>query len=156
MKLTLGQVRGTLELSPDTYRHWKTVLLPLATRQGRGASFSHSDLLALAIIKSLTDKIGVPVGGLDQIARSLFEECSQRSWAQLERLTAVVHPESGNLSFVSEIRIQQMRQAAIIIPCEPIIASLRQRLMIEQPDETQGSLRFPLTAVTNDRGGVNS
>jgi DNA-binding transcriptional MerR regulator len=156
MKLTLGQVRGTLELSQDTYRHWKTVLLPLSARQGRGASFSHGDLLALAIIKSLTDKIGVPVGGLDQIARSLFEQCGQRSWAQLERLTAVVYPESGNLLFVSEVRIQQMKQTAILVPCEPIIASLRARLMIEQPEETQPSLRFPLTAVTNDRGGVNS
>jgi DNA-binding transcriptional MerR regulator len=156
MKLTLGQVRGTLGLSQDTYRHWKTVLLPLAARKGRGACFSHGDLLALAILKSLTDQVGVPVGGLDAIARSLFEQCGKQSWAKLERLTAVVCPEDGSLSFVFDGQIPQMTQAAIIIPCGPIISVLRAALMVEQPEETQSRLRFPLAAVTAERGGRKS
>jgi hypothetical protein len=151
MKLTLGQVRGTLELSPDTYRHWKTVLLPLATRQGRAACFSHGDLLALAIVKSLTDRIGVPVGNLDIIARKLFEQCNQQSWAKFERLTAFISSENWTLSFVSDGQYPQASGPAVIIPCGPIIASLRSALMIEQPEDTQANLRFPLSAVAERR-----
>lgn len=153
MKLTLGQVRGTLGLSQDTYRHWKTVLLPLATRKGRGACFSYGDLLALAILKSLTDQIGVPIGGLDTIARSLFEQCGQQSWAKLERQTAVVCPANASLSFVLDGQIPQRKQATIIVPCGPIISVLRAALMVEQPEEVQARLRFPPAAVTAQRGG---
>jgi hypothetical protein len=151
MKLTLGQVRGTLALSPDTYRHWKTVLPPLAARQGRAASFSHGDLLALAIVKSLTDRVGVPVGNLDVIARKLFDQCGKQSWAKFERLTAFISSDSWSLSFVSDGQYPLAIGPSLIIPCGPIIASLRSALMIEQPEDMQANLRFPLSAVADQR-----
>jgi DNA-binding transcriptional MerR regulator len=156
MKLTLGQVQDTLGLSRDTYRHWKTVLLPLAYRKGRVACFTHGDLLALAIIKSLTDKIGVPISNLDFVARALFDQCAQQPWARFERLTAVVFPENWNLTFAPEGQIPSIDQTAIIVPCGPIISSLRGALMLEQPEETQAALRFPLSAVASKRGGPRS
>jgi hypothetical protein len=158
MKLTLGQVRGTLKLSPDAYRHWKTVLPPLATRQGRGASFSHGDLLALAIVKSLTDRIGVPVGNLDIVARKLFEQCGKQPWAKFERLSAFISTENWSLSFISDGRYPQTGTPSVFIPCGPIIASLRSALMIEHAEDTQANLRFPLSAVANRRriGGGKS
>jgi hypothetical protein len=152
MNLTLGQVQGALGLSRDTYRHWKTVLQPLALRKGHRACFSHGDLLALAIVKSLTDKIGVPVSNLDSVARTLFEQCGQQPWARFERLAAVVFPEDWNLSFAPEGQIPPMTRTAIIVPCGPIISLLRGALMLEQPEEAQAALRFPLSAVTEGRG----
>lgn len=151
MKLTLGQVRGALQLSQDAYRHWKKVLLPLANRNGHKPSFSHGDLLALAIIKSLTDKIGVPVGDLDAVARSLFEQCAQEPWARFEKLVAIVQPQNGSLSFLPDTEVAPITLATIIIPCEPLVATLRMALMAEQAEEPQGALRFPLASVTTDR-----
>src|ERR1700733_12268193 len=105
MKLTLGQVQDTLGLSRDTYRHWTKVLLPLASRKGRKARFSHGDLLALAIIKSLTDQIGASIGNLNSLARELFEQCGQQPWTRFERLAAVITPADRGLSFSPEGQI---------------------------------------------------
>lgn len=151
MKLTLGQVRGALGLTPDAYRHWNKVLLPLAVRKGQGLRFTHGDLLALAIVKSLTDQIGVPVGNLDSLARALFEQCGQQSWAKFERRTALIIPGTWNLTFFPDGQVPLMTQAAIIIPCNTIIMALRASLMIEQSDDTQATLKFPLSAVADRR-----
>ena len=156
MNLTPGQLRETLQLTQDAYRHWKKVLFPLAVRKGRRARFTHGDLLALAIIKSLTDKIGVPVGNLDPLARALFEACGEQSWARLERLTALIFPDGWVLQFAPESQPAPMGRVMISIPCGPIIASLRAALMTEQIEEVQTALRFPLTAVAAERGGRSS
>ena len=151
MKLTLGQVRGALQLSQDAYRHWKTVLAPLAGRNGHKPSFSHGDLFALAIIKALTDDVGVPVGNLNSAALALFASCDNQPWAKFERLVALVQPKSGALSFVSDGQPLQEAQVMISIPCGPIISALRSALMMDQPQEPQGSFRFPLSAVADRR-----
>jgi hypothetical protein len=106
----------------------------------------------------LTDRIGVPVGQLDVIASRLFKQCGQQSWAKFERLTAFVSSENWELSFVSDGQYPQASWPAIIIPCGPIIASLRSALMIEQAEDTQANLRFPLAAVLDRRrvGGDNT
>lgn len=159
MKLTHGQVRGALNLSQDALRHWKTVIVPLSVRKGRRACFSLGDLLALAIIKTLTDQFGVPVGNLEVVASALFEQCGQHSWTRFERQAALINPNSWSLSFVFDGQIPQLTGPVIVIPCAPIIASLRTALLVEQPDDPQVSLKFPLAAVSVERrsaGGGNS
>jgi len=159
MKLTHGQVRGALNLSQDALRHWKTVIVPLSIRKGRRPCFSLGDLLALAIIKILTDQLGVPVGNLGVLATALFDQCSQHSWTRFERQAALIDPNTWNLSFVFDAQIPPLTGPAIIIPCAPIIGSLRAALLVEQSDDAQVSLRFPLAAVPLDRrsaGGDNS
>lgn len=156
MNLTPGQLREALQLSQDAYRHWKKVLFPLEMRNGRRARFTHADLLALAIIKSLTDKIGVPVGNLDPLAQALFEACRQQSWARLERFTVLIFPDGWDLQFAPESQQAPTGRVMISIPCGPIIADLRAALMIEQIEEVQTTFRFPLTAVTPERGGRSS
>jgi hypothetical protein len=93
------------------------------------------------------------------MARALFEQCGQQSWARFERLVALICPGDWSLSFVPDGQISQLTQATIVIPCAPIIASLRTALMVEYPDEPQAALRFPLAAVAVERrsaGGSNS
>jgi hypothetical protein len=108
--------------------------------------------LALAIIKTVTDEIGVSVGNLDPTARSLFELCEQQSWARLERASALIQPDDWSVSFVADGQPVPTKRAGIIVPCAPIIAALRTALTIEQPEDAQTSLRFPLASVTPNRG----
>jgi len=147
MKLTLGQVQDTLGLSRDTYRHWRTVILPLSVRKGHRPCFTHGDLLALAIVKTLVDQFGVQVRNLDSLARALFDQCGQHPWTKFERQVAVIYPATWRLMFGAENQIPQLTGAAIIVPCGPIIASLRAALMLEQEEDPQAALRFPLAAV---------
>jgi hypothetical protein len=64
VQYTPQQVRETVGLSLETYRHWKRVLPPFATKSGRGPCFSIGDLMAASIIHRLTEKAGVRVGHL--------------------------------------------------------------------------------------------
>ena len=152
MKLTLGQVQGALGLSRETYRHWKSVLVPLSLRKGHGACFTHGDLFALAMIQALSEGFGVPVGRLETVANALFEACGQQPWTRFERQSALIHPDDWSLSFVSDNQPLPMKRAGIIIPCASIIAMLRDALAIEQPDEVQTDFRFPLASITPNRG----
>jgi DNA-binding transcriptional MerR regulator len=156
VNITPGQLREALQLSQDAYRHWKTVLGPLTERKGRRACFTHNDLLALALIKSLTDKIGIPVGNLGPLACTLFEACDQQSWARLERFVILIFPDGWGLEFASETQPAPLGRLMISMPCKPIIENLRAALMIEQIEENQLALRFPLAAVAAERGARNS
>lgn len=151
MKLTIGQVREALNLSQDAYRYWATALQPVSIRKGRSACFSYGDLLALAIVKVLTD-IGVPVGNLDSAARTLFEICGQLPWAKFERQIAVFSPNDRTATFLPEGQSLAAREATILVPCAPILETLRSRLALDQAGEQQAPLRFPLAAVGDGRG----
>lgn len=152
MSLTTGQLREVLGLSQDAYRHWKVALPPLAERQGRRARYSHGDLLALAIIKSLTEKFSVPVGSLVPVSGDIFDACGRQSWARLERSTALIFPEKWELQIAPENQPLPIGRPMFSVPCGPIIADLRSALMIDLIDDPQSSLRFPLAAVVADRG----
>lgn len=156
MNLTLGQVREALQISQECLRHWKSVLSPLASQKGRQARLTLNDLLALAIIKSLTDDFGIPVGNLDQLSRTLFEQCEKQSWTKFERLAALIHPGDWSIAFFSASQIPGAERSAILIPCAPIVAALRATLMTEQSDDSQEAFRFPLASVNSKRGGQNS
>lgn len=151
MKFTPGQAQETLELSPATFRHWKGTLPPLAGRNGYAPCFSPGDLLALAVIKTLTDDIGIRVGNLYGIAESLFEHCAQNSWAALERMILIIEPTVGRVRSVPESQPLPIDGMAIALPLRPLVATLRARLLLEQAETPQETLRFPPTALASAR-----
>lgn len=151
MKLTPGQVREILSLSEDRFRHWKKALPPLAGRNGYKPCFSHGDLLAMALIRAMTDDAGVQIGALHAVAANLFDLCGRQAWAGLERSTLVLELPRVRVEFVSEPHIPQLDRIGIIVPCQPIIADLRERMLQDAKESEQGHLRFAPTMV---RGGT--
>jgi hypothetical protein len=149
MKFTPGQVQETLRLSPAAFRHWKNALPPLGGRNGYSPCFSPGDLLAMAIVKSLTEDIGIRVGNLSGLAIPLFEHCSRNSWTALERLALLIRPLSGSVTSVPEAQLPTQDEPTIVLALRPIIAELRARLLLEQQENTQETLRFPPTALVN-------
>jgi hypothetical protein len=150
MKLTPGQLQEILQLSPATFRHWKSALAPLGGRRGYTPCFSPGDLLAMALVKTLTEDVGIRVGNLRWLAADLFAHCSQ-PWAGLERSTLIVEPLMQHVTLGSETQPHGLERLAIIIPLRPIIAALRERLLLERSDTQQAPLRFPPTAVAAQR-----
>jgi hypothetical protein len=152
MKFTPGQVREILKISQDTYRHWKGTLPPLAGRNGYTPCLSPGDLSAMAAIWALTEDAGIRVGSLRVAAGGLFEHCDRDSWAALERSTLVIELSRGRVVSVPETQPPPAtEEIAVVLPCRPIIAALRERLLMEQADTPQGALRFPPTALANAR-----
>jgi DNA-binding transcriptional MerR regulator len=157
MKFTPGQIREILPISQDTFRHWKSILPPLAGRNGYTRCFSPGDLLAMAAIKMLTEDLGIRVGTLQALSTDLFDQLNRNSWTGLERSTLIVEPLRGCVSTVPEAQPQIPDALAILLPCRPIIAGLRERLLLEHEEPKQEPLRFPPTAVTGERrrGGAS-
>jgi hypothetical protein len=151
MKFTPGQAQDMLLLSPGTFRHWKAALPPLAGRRGYSPCFNPGDLLAIAVVKALTDDAGIQIGKLRAIASDLFEYCSQ-PWAVLERSVLVIQPSSSCIKSVPETQSILPEGLTITLQLRPIIATLRERLLLEKNDNQQEPLRFPPTAVG---GGIN-
>jgi len=151
MKLTPGQVREILSLSEDRFRHWKKALPPLAGRNGYKPCFSHGDLLAMALIKAMTDDAGVQVGALHAVAANLFDLCGRQSWAGLERSVLVLELPGVRAEFVPEPHVPEPERIGIIVPCRQIIADLRERMLQDAKENEQGHLRFTPTMV---RGGA--
>src|SRR6185437_94989 len=151
MQLTPGQIREILNLSPDTFRHWKSSLPPLIGRNGHKPCFSHGDLFAMALIRALTEDAGVKVGALHAISAILFEQSNKQSWAGLERSVLVLELARVRVEFFPAPHAPLAEHIGIIVPCRPIIAELRASLLQDVNDDGQESLRFAPTMV---RGGV--
>jgi hypothetical protein len=149
MQLTPGEIRQILSLSPDTFRHWKAALTPLTGRNGHRPCFSHGDLLAMALIRALTEDAGVRIGALQTVSAILFEQCNRQSWAGLER--SVLELARVRAEFFPEPHVPSTDRIGIIVPCRPIIAELRASLPRDVDDDEQGNLRFAPTMV---RGGA--
>lgn len=152
MKLTPGQVQEILQLSPATLRHWKQALPPLGGRKGYTPCFSPGDVLAMAVVKTLTEEVGIRVGNLSGMAPDLFERCSQ-SWAGLERSVIIFEPLRQRVALAPETQPLALGGLTVAIPVRPIIAALRERLLLEQTEMPQEPLWFPPTAVSAKRHG---
>lgn len=151
MKYTPGQAQEILCISRATFRHWKGVLPPLAGRNGYGPCFTPGDLLALAVIKVLTDDIGIGVSHLHGAATCLFEHCQRGSWANLERSILVIEPACARVDSFQEGQPVSPGAVSIILPWRPIIVALRERLLMEKVEPPQGTLRFPPAVVADER-----
>jgi hypothetical protein len=152
LNLTPGQLREILDMTEDTFRHWRRAIPPLAGRNGYRPCFTHGDLMATAVVKSLVDEVGVKVGALGAIAPNLFRLCEETAWAALERSVLVIEPAKRQLTLAASSPIPGPNSPiAIHVPCGPIVARLRARLLAEQAVEDQQSLRFPPAAIGRPR-----
>lgn len=143
MQYTQSQVRETVGLSLDTYRHWKRVLPPLETKGGRAACFSIGDLMAVSIVHRLTETAGVRVGHLSDLAVAIFEICNTSPWAVLVGTTLSVDLEQRTCSIG---RTPQSHQDAnLVLSCrlDPILTQLRDALIRGQADQSQAELLLP-------------
>ena len=148
MKFTPGQVQETLQISPATFRHWKTKLSPLNGRNGYSPCFTLGDLLAMAVVKVLTEDVGIRVGNLLEIAGDIFSECNQSSWVGLERSVLMIEPSHSRVSCISESQSPTLNGAAIFLPLRPTIKALQDRLLLDHDESQQEPLRFPPSALS--------
>jgi len=105
--------------------------------------------LAMAVVKSLTEDIGIRVGNLRGLAIELFGQCSQ-PWAGLERAILIIDPYRQRVSVAPETQPLALDGLVIAMPLRAIVASLRERLLLEQTDVQQEPLRFPPVPLGGD------
>ena len=145
---TPGQLRGAISLRQETYRHWKKALGPMRCARGHSPCFKPGDIVALAIVKSLTQELGINVKTLIPIAESLFELCNRSPWPILERSKVVIDLPGANVKLLGEISEITSENPIITVPLAPVIAHLSAQLLTATDGDEQQSLRFPPVTVT--------
>ena len=143
MHYTPGQLRDATGLTPETFRHWKKALPPLRALRGHGPCFTSGDLVAVAIVRTLTDELGLRVSAISSVAAELFRTCNAAPWAGLERAKIVLRANGNRLLLMPELDAQPLGDAHIVVPLRPIIAALRDHLAPMPVSGEQPMLRFP-------------
>jgi hypothetical protein len=147
VQLTPGQLRNTVGLSVEAYRHWKKVLPPFSGRKGYARCFSLGDVLAASILRRLTDCGGIRVGHLKGVSTEIIRLCNTASWAALEGRVLIVDLLNGTCRIAKDQSDAGNEDVVILCPFDPIMAELRDALRRVQPLSMQRPLPFPPTKV---------
>lgn len=150
LRYTPGQLRDALGLTKETFRYWKKDLPALAAVAGHSPCFGPSELVATAIAKRAVDFGGVSISRLAPLAPQLFASCEQRAWPQLERMSVILFFKTGRVSFIDQGVPFPGDEPAVVVPLEPVIRELRERLLAADV-ELQASLAFPPVPVSSRR-----
>ena len=140
---TPGQLRDAAGLPAETYRHWKKTLAPLRRARGHSPSFTPGDLVAVAIVRVLTETFGIRVSMLGPVAEPLFARCNEFPWPVLERGVMVIEIVDARVSLRQEQGERLPTAAAIVVPLGNLVSGLSETMLASDLPGEQGSLRFP-------------
>ena len=141
MHYTPGQLRHTVGLSKEAFRHWKRVLPAFSGGRGHSPSFSPGDVLASVILRRLTESCGVRIGHLTDVASKIFDICNRTPWDLLaDRVLVLDLSECECLILGRSDRIP-LNNAVVVCPLGPVVTELQDDLL----RSSRSSVRKPPT-----------
>ena len=129
MHYTPGQLRHTVGLSKEAFRHWKRVLPAFSGRRGHAPSFSPGDVLASAVLRRLTESCGVRIGHLTDVASRIFNICNQTSWDVLADRILVLDLSEHECLIVARSDRIPVNNTVVVCPLGPVIADLQDKFL---------------------------
>jgi hypothetical protein len=142
MQFTPGQLRETVGISVETFRHWKRVLPPFAHRKRYIPCFTIGDLLAGRILRSLTEGCGVRVGHLAKVSEEIVRVSNMAPWASLEDKTLVIDLLKGTCRLSKGYHHNEGADFVLLCAMNPIMHELRDALLRSRPSADQHNLFF--------------
>ena len=136
-----AQLRGTIGISVETFRHWKRILPPFVQSR-RVTKFTLGDLLAAGILYRLTEECGIRVGALPAVSEAVSAICATYTWPALERKSLVINVAEATCRLEAADAIPSQRSISVVCPLSPVIAALRETLTRTQPADAQAALGF--------------
>lgn len=124
MHYTPGQLRDTVGLSKEAFRHWKRVVPAFAHGRGHAPSFSPGDVLASAVLRRLTDTAGVRIGHLSEIAPSIFQVCNASNWEALQNKSLIIDLQKRTCVAVKNLTFP-VGELVVVCVLSPLIDSLQ-------------------------------
>lgn len=144
MDLSTEQMKALVGMGRSRHRHWKKCLEPIAGRDGRSATFTVQEVLALKVVAFLVDRSSVEVGKLKPISVALFKAC-ELSWPLLQGLVLIVDTHAGTVEHRSRgerpLEYEDV-EGKHIIPLDRLAARLKEELTPD-PEGQQADLKFP-------------
>jgi hypothetical protein len=146
MFFTPGQLRNSVGLSKEAFRHWKRVVPGFANGRGHAPRFSPGDVLASAMLRRLTDVVGVRIGHLSDIAPTVFQVCNDLGWDLLQQKYLVIDLEKGTCVAAND-RLVPAGDLVVVCALAPLIEALRFDLL----NGAASLPRVPVEHQSNDR-----
>ncbi len=130
IKYTIAQLRESVGLSKETFRHWRTVIPFLEELQGRSAQVLPEHFVATAILNEISGQSGIKIGSLSVMSGTIFSICREMPWTTLESGWLLIEPESHRCEFVNEVDLHQIRNVVLICPLLSTIRRLKGMLAV--------------------------
>jgi len=140
---TPGQLRETVGISVETFRHWKRVLPPFAGRKRYVPSFTIGDMLAGRVLRILTEGCGVRVGHLAKVSKELARLSNTAPWTSLEKEVLVIDLIEGTCHMSKDSNPSESANIILLCTMKPIMQELRVALLRVRPSADQQSLFLP-------------
>ncbi len=147
MQFNQAQVRDTIGVSVETFRHWKRVLPSFSERK----QYTLGDLLAAGVLCRLTVHCGVRAGHLPEISKAIVEVCHASAWSSLQGKTLVIDVRKKTCALVESAHAFPFQDIVIVCPLEGIMTQIQGALSRKEPAVAQHRLRFPQLAVGDVR-----
>jgi hypothetical protein len=143
VEFTAGQLRETVGISVETYRHWKRVLPPFSDRQGYVPTFSVGDLVAARVLRCLTETFGVRAGHLGGLSVDIVRLCNGTPWTKLADRDVVIDPISQTCHLTRHGGESAREKPIILCPMSPLMIELGNELRRLLPVSDQRQFQFP-------------
>lgn len=148
IQFTQDQMRTLTGVSAETVRHWRRTVPYLSSKVGKAARFNFADLLGLAVTNELVNSLGVHIAKVSDGVDALFRLLANSNATTLNGAIVLVTPTTATLGDFRPDGIgPALKQPALAIPLDPLIARLQQHMLPVMPPATQAALPFPPEAV---------
>lgn len=148
LQLTPGQLRKTIGLSKEAFRHWRQTLPAIRGRKGRSAEFSPGDAVAFGILRVVTHEFGVQIGRLKDVSTHIFRLCNETPWMTLESATVLIDVANDSCELLQSAAKIHPMTPVLVCPLEPVMSRLREQFLSAEPRGTQCDLRLRPAAVS--------
>lgn len=144
MKFTPGQLRNVTSISQETYRHWKKSFSNLEKSNSKKPCFSAGDLLAVLIIRSLTQSFRIQVSALTDVSGHLFSLTNSTPWFNLERGVLLVSLPEQRVELISATSPFIPSHSLLVLPLNELTQVISESLLSNGQTSSQRTLQFPL------------
>ena len=143
IQFTQEQARELACVSPGDVRAWRKAVPYLAAKKGKAARFTFADLVGLAITADLTGAFHVRISDAGTGVDQLFRELAEARPSHLEGLIALIGTASARLIPEAEFGVSDVAEPTFVVPCDPVLARIGQRMMPTTLASPQTPLPFP-------------
>lgn len=154
MFYTPGQLRDSVGLSKEAFRHWKRVLPAFASGRGHAPSFSPGDVLASAVLRRVTEIAGVRISHLSQIAPAIFVICNRSGWEVLQDQLLVINLSEQTCFTVTDPSPIPEGELVLVCALAPIIQTLKHGFLTTRSEPRLRIADAPL--LSSDRRKVSA
>lgn len=147
IQYTQDQMRTLTGVSAETVRHWRKTVPYLASKTGKAARFSFSDLLGLAVTSEMVGSLGVHICSVSASVDALFNLLSTEGTAALDGTVVLITSTTVTLHPSGSQYVNSLTLPTLAIPLDPLVARLQQHILPARPASAQAMLPFPLEAV---------